>query len=741
MHLPNLIFDLAIILAIAGMITLVCHRFRQPVVLGYLLSGLIIGPYTPPFQFIKDIEGIKTWAELGVIFLMFCLGLEFSFRKLISVGFSAIFTAIIEVLFFLFVGYFLGVYFFHWSKMDSMFLGAMLSMSSTTIIIKALEELKLKSRKFATLIFGVLIVEDLLAIFLIVGLTSIASSGDFSLVTFSSAALKLLLVVSSWIIAGYFIVPRLMSYVGKTESNEMLTLVSIGLCLSLVVLAANFEYSSALGAFIMGSIIAESRIIQRIEHLMIPLRDLFGAIFFVSVGMLIDPQIIWEYRGTVLALCIVTVIGKIFISSLGPFIAGESFKNSLQVGFGLAQIGEFSFIIASLGLALNATSSKLYPIAVSVSVVTTFLTPYLVKASGPLADKFEKKLPLKVRYLIEKYITWCEYMKKKTQNSKEFLSFFSRWVLNGIITTLLFTLSLHYIPPFLEKYFPLFSLWKNHSAAFIAFALSSPFLWKMFFIPEKSIQKIRDEKSIFQTLGILLFPALTGFLLVLLTTRYFPLMYIIFIISVFLFLAYFSLHKRLELSYRWLEETFLASFENGSEKKSILKNLAPWDSHLVQILVHPNAMAVNKTLAEINLRQRFGINVVVIQRGIRNIIAPLPTEMILPHDLLVILGTDEQIDHIKIELTIPSPTVITSEFENNYCLKYLIIPFEPTLSGKSIRELKIRETYSALVVGLERKMKRKINPDIDTKLEGGDIVWIVGEEKMLDTLIKDFSFT
>ncbi len=332
-------------------------------------------------------------------------------------------------------------------------------------------------------------------------------------------------------------------------------------------------------------------------------------------------------------------------------------------------------------------------------------------------------------------------MKKKTQNSKEFLSFFSRWVLNGIITTLLFTLSLHYIPPFLEKYFPLFSLWKNHSAAFIAFALSSPFLWKMFFIPEKSIQKIRDEKSIFQTLGILLFPALTGFLLVLLTTRYFPLMYIIFIISVFLFLAYFSLHKRLELSYRWLEETFLASFENGSEKKSILKNLAPWDSHLVQILVHPNAMAVNKTLAEINLRQRFGINVVVIQRGIRNIIAPLPTEMILPHDLLVILGTDEQIDHIKIELTIPSPTVITSEFENNYCLKYLIIPFEPTLSGKSIRELKIRETYSALVVGLERKMKRKINPDIDTKLEGGDIVWIVGEEKMLDTLIKDFNFT
>ncbi|CAO5682734.1 MAG: hypothetical protein HEEMFOPI_01772 [Holosporales bacterium] len=199
------------------------------------------------------------------------------------------------------------------------------------------------------------------------------------------------------------------------------------------------------------------------------------------------------------------------------------------------------------------------------------------------------------------------------------------------------------------------------------------------------------------------------------------------------------MQKRLELSYRWLEETFLASFENGSEKNSILKNLAPWDSHLVQILVHPNAMAVNKTLAEINLRQRFGVNVVVIQRGIRNIIAPLPTEMILPHDLLVILGTDEQIDHIKIELTIPSPTVITLEFENNYCLKYLIIPSDSSLSGKSIRELKIRETYSALVVGLERKMKRIINPDIDTKLEGGDIVWIVGEERMLDALIKDFN--
>lgn len=739
MHLPTLIFDLAIILAIAGIITLVCHKLRQPVVLGYLLSGLIIGPYTPPFQFVKDIEGIKTWAELGVIFLMFCLGLEFSFRKLISVGFSAIFTAIIEVLFFLVVGYVLGFYFFHWSKMDSIFLGAMLSMSSTTIIIKALEELKLKSRKFANLIFGILIVEDLLAIFLIVGLTSIASSGDFSFITFSSAALKLLLVVTSWIITGYFIVPRLMSYVGKTESNEMLTLVSIGLCLSLVVLAANFEYSAALGAFIMGSIIAESRIIHKIEHLMIPLRDLFGAIFFVSVGMLIDPQIIWEYKGTVFALCVVTVIGKIFISSLGPFISGQNFKNSLQVGFGLAQIGEFSFIIASLGVALNATSSKLYPIAVSVSVVTTFLTPYLVKVSGPLADKLEKSLPLNLKRLMEQYISWCEYKRKKTQYSKEFSSFFFRWLLNGIIVTLIFSLCLHYIPPFWERYFSSFAPWKNHGAAFIAFALSSPFLWKMFFIPEKSIKKIRAEKSIFQTISILLFPALTGFWLVLLTTHFFPLLHIILVISIFLFLAYFSMQKRLELSYRWLEETFLASFENGSEKNSILKNLAPWDSHLVQILVHPNAMAVNKTLAEINLRQRFGVNVVVIQRGIRNIIAPLPTEMILPHDLLVILGTDEQIDHIKIELTIPSPTVLTLEFENNYCLKYLIIPSDSSLSGKSIRELKIRETYSALVVGLERKMKRIINPDIDTKLEGGDIVWIVGEERMLDALIKDFN--
>ena len=377
MHLAPLIRDLAIILGVAGLISLLFQRIRQPVVLGYIIAGILIGPHTPPFQLITDIPSIQTWAELGVIFLMFSLGLEFSFRKLARVGGSAAITAGAEVLFFLPAGFLVGKA-FGWTSIDSLFLGAMLAISSTTIIIKALDDLKLKTHRFAELIFAVLIVEDLIAILLLVGLTTVASNNTISPLELLSASLKLVLVVGGWIISGYFIVPRFMKYVGKVGNNELLTILSLGLCLALVVFANHFHYSTALGAFIMGSILAESPVLHRIENGVASLKDVFGAVFFVFIWMLIDSTALWEHKRAVSVLCLVTHVGQILSTSLRALISGQSLRNSVQVGFGLAQIGEFSFIIAGLGLT---QSNKPIPLSdrSCCFLVTTFTTPYLIR--------------------------------------------------------------------------------------------------------------------------------------------------------------------------------------------------------------------------------------------------------------------------------------------------------------------------------------------------------------------------
>jgi len=612
MHLPPLIYDLAVILAVAGIMSFLFQWIKQPVVLGYIAAGVIVGPYTPPFVLVGDIEGIRTWAELGVVFLMFTLGLEFSFRKLISVGVTASITAALEVGFFLISGHYLGVL-FGWSSMDGLFLGAMLAISSTTIIIKALEELKLKNHRFARLIFGVLIVEDLFAILLLVALTTIATTKVFSPMALASATLNLFFVVGSWFVTGYFLVPKLITLVAKKKNNEMLTLISIGLCLLLVVLANHLGYSPALGAFIMGSILAETKLIHQIENLMIPLRDLFGAIFFVSIGMLIDPQALWEHRIVIGILCTVTIIGKIFITASGALVSGQSFRNSLQVGFGLAQIGEFSFIIATLGKTLNATSEKLYPIGVAVSMVTTFATPYLIKYSGPVSIWAEYHLPIKVKRQLGRYTSWWDYRRAASKKS------------GG-----------HLLAPF-----------------------------------------------------------------------------------------------------KWFDRKFISKHNEEKRRQQQISRLAPWDHHVVTLIVHPNAVLVNQTLKEASLRSRFGINVVAIQRGVHSIVAPRPDEVILPADILSILGTDDRIDAFRAEVEIPVSLSHHLPEKTNYRLKHFRIPDSSFMAGQTIRQIGIGEKYQIMVVGVERSHKRIINPDIEFQIAAEDVVWVVGEQVKLDSLLKD----
>lgn len=739
MHLAPLIYDLAIILGVAGIMSLIFNKIRQPVVLGYLLAGFIVGPYTPPVQMIMDIPSIQTWAEIGVIFLMFTLGLEFSFRKLLSVGVTAGVAAGFEVLFFLFVGYGIGRW-LGWTQMDSIFLGAMLSISSTTIIIKALDELKLKSHRFASLIFGILIVEDLFAILLLVGLTTIASTQSFSFVALFTTGLNLLLVVGGWFLTGYFILPRLMQYLGKKGNDELITLISIGLCLFLAVIATRLGYSPALGAFIMGSILAETKIIHRIETLMAPLKDLFGAIFFVSIGMLIDPKIIWEHKETIAILSLVTVFGKIFSTGLGSLVSGQSFKNSMQVGFGLAQIGEFSFIIAGLGVALKATSEKLYPIGVAVSLITTFTTPYFIKYSGPIAESMEKKLPRRLREAINNYVNWCEHKRSGNSKHKELFLLIFKWLANGVIVTLIFNLSFKSILSFIEEKIPNVHVWAVFIAWTATFIISSPFIWAMVFTSRKNYLRIRKEKNIPKAILVLSFPILTAIWISVLTAKYFELRYILLITGAFVVIIYFVLYRRLESYYRWFERTFLETFERKESKdpnKEILSDLAPWDSHLVNIEVHPNAHLVNKTLMQADLRRRFGINIVAIQRGMQTIIAPKPFENIFPKDTLIVLGTDEQIDQAKPEIEIPLNISTLFPSNANYRLRHLKLTHSSPFVSLTIRESGIREKYHAMVVGIERDHTRIINPDTDLRMNLGDIVWVVGEISMIEKLFEE----
>jgi len=412
MHAISFIQDLAVIMLVAGVVTVLFHRLKQPVVLGYIAAGFIIGPHTPPFGLIHDEDTIKILAELGVIFLMFCLGLEFSLRKLFKVGATAFIAAFLEIMLMIWIGYEIGQ-FFGWSTMDSLFLGAILAISSTTIIVKALNDLKMKNQRFAQLIFGVLIVEDILGIGIIALLSGIAVSGTVSSGEVFSTVGKLSLFMIVALVIGILLVPRLLAYVAKFESNEMLLITVLGLCFGFCLLVVKLEYSMVLGAFLIGAIMAESKQLVKIE----PIRDMFSAIFFVAIGLMINPQILLDYAWPIAVITVAVVLGKMFSCGLGAFIAGNDGKTSLRVGMGLSQIGEFSFIIAALGMTLQVTSDFLYPVAVAVSAITTLLTPYLIRAADPLSHSLARIVPTRMARVFGMYGEWLRSIQPQGQGA------------------------------------------------------------------------------------------------------------------------------------------------------------------------------------------------------------------------------------------------------------------------------------------------------------------------------------
>lgn len=408
MHAVELfIQDLALIMLIAGIVTIVFHRFKQPVVLGYIVAGVILGPHTPPLSLIQDEKTVQILSELGVIFLLFSLGLEFSLKKLAKVGATAVIVAIVEIVLMIWIGYKIGIY-FGWKTMDAIFLGAMLAVSSTTIIVKALNELGMKNEKFAQIIFGILIVEDILAIGMIALLSGIATSGSVDSGAVLNTVGKLLLFMTVALVIGILIVPRLLNYVARFKSNEMLLVTVLGILFGFCLLVMKLEYSVALGAFLVGAIMAEARQLHRIERLIEPLRDMFSAIFFVAIGLLFDPLVLAQYWLPILVITLAVVFGKLFSCSIGTFLAGHGGRTPMRVGMGLAQIGEFSFIIAALGVSLKVTSDFLYPIVVAVSAVTALLTPYLIRAADPLSAQAVQWVPRNIAGILGMYSRWLD---------------------------------------------------------------------------------------------------------------------------------------------------------------------------------------------------------------------------------------------------------------------------------------------------------------------------------------------
>ena len=415
MHIHIFLQDLAVVMIVAGAVTVLFHRLNQPVVLGYIIAGLILGPNTPPFSFIYDEPTIKTLAELGVIFLMFSLGLEFSVMKLFKVGAAALIAAVTEIIFMILVGYEIGMY-FGWGAIDSLFLGATLAISSSTIIIRALEGLGLKKKPFAQTIFGILIIEDILAIAILALLSSLAVTGAIEAggVVLTLGKLMVFLVFS--MVVGIMFVPRVLGYVAKFKNDEMLLITVLALCFGFSLLVIQLDYSVALGAFLVGAMVAESQHIKHIEKLVEPLTNMFSAIFFVSIGLLVDPKIMHEYMVPITVITLAVIIGKVLICSLSVFFAGRDGRTSMRVGMGLAQIGEFSFIIAGLGVSLDVTSPFLYPVVVAVSAITTFTTPYLIKFADPVSDYLAKKMPVSIAQVFIMYTAWLQNI--KTDNSK-----------------------------------------------------------------------------------------------------------------------------------------------------------------------------------------------------------------------------------------------------------------------------------------------------------------------------------
>lgn len=669
MHHITFLQDLAVVMIIAAVVTILFRQLKQPVVLGYILAGVIIGPHTPPYAFIEDEHAIETLSELGVIFLMFSLGLEFSLKKLTQVGATALIAAVAEIALMLWAGYMLGQA-FGWNTMDSVFLGAILSISSTTIIIKALEEIGKTKERFAQMIFGILIVEDILAILMIAMLSGFATTGSLALSDVGVTVGKLSTFLGVLLIFGLILVPRLLNWVAKFKSNEMLLITVVGLCFGVSLLAVKLGYSVALGAFIIGAIIAEARHIAHIETLMHPVRDLFSAVFFVSIGLLIDPHVLMEHWGAILIITAVVVLGKVITCGFGTFIAGNDMKSSMRVGMGLAQIGEFSFIIASLGLSLKVTSGFLYPIAVAVSALTTLLTPYLIRSSDTVVSGFTRVMPVTLMNALDAYTHWVGTL-AGDRNKKTPATFLRKWgwqiVLNILLIAGVF-ITAAFMRDHVQSWWPKVPGGRNGINGMLwlgATLLSLPMLiaivrkWQAFgmLISEMSVTHAAAKdntlalRSIISGIVFVAGCAALLFILLVLSSAILPsrnllivLALIVVMTALFLWRFFARLHSRAQFAlHETLNEPPLP--HPGTEVATLPALLR--DAELVMVTLSETSPAAGKMISDLRLRTSTGASIVGIERNGDSIINPTIGEELRHGDSVLLIGSAEQIEKAK----------------------------------------------------------------------------------------------
>jgi len=752
-HLPGLIKDLALILIAAAVISLLFRRLKQPLVLGYIIAGFLIGPHLSLTPTVAETENIETLAQIGVIFLLFSLGLEFSFKKLIRVGGSASITAFVEIIFITIAGFYLGRW-MGWGQMDSLFLGGMLASSSTTITIKAFEELKIKTQQYVRVVFGVLVVQDIVVVVLMVLLSTLAVSKQFQGAQMLFTIGKLIFFLILWFITGIFLLPSLLRWAKKLLDEETLLILSLGLCLGMVVVATQAGFSAELGAFIMGSILAETTKAEKIENLLKPVKDLFGAIFFVSVGMLIDPQAIIDYRWPVLWVTLLILFGKLFSTVLGALLSGQPLKQSIQVGMSMAQVGEFTFIVATLGLTLGVTSTFLFPVAVGASAITTFTTPYMIKLSEPLYRFVEKRLPVNWLKRLNNYSSSTQNIQAESRWKTVMMSYANIIISNGIVILALMLITIKFFIPFLNRNIDN-NLFRSLIALIVTLGVAAPFLWALMAkkpaeiaYKELWLQKkySRGPLLILEISRIIAGVLLIGFWVDRLFTTTIAILVAVPLIIIVLVL--FS--KRIQYFYHRLEGRFLYNLnarQNIEEEKLRQENLqkdrfkppaglSPWDAHMIDMEVNPHAEYIGKTLAELAWREDFGINIAYIKRGDNLIYTPNRYNRLLPFDNVGIIATDEQMQKFKSVFEEAGSVEINDNGVNEIILQKMVVDENNRLKGLTIRGSAIRERTNGLVVGIERDGERFLNPDSDTSFEWGDIIWIVGERKKIQGLNK-----
>lgn len=745
-QLTPLISDLALILICAGIMTLIFKKLKQPLVLGYIVAGFIC---TPHFKFtpsVVDSASIHIWSEIGVIFLLFALGLEFSFKKLMKVGGSAVISACTIIFCMILVGVFVG-WTFGWGRMDCIYLGGMLAMSSTTIIYKAFDDMGLRQQRFAGLVLSILILEDILAIVLMVMLSTMAVSQNFEGGEMVYSILKLLFFLILWFVVGIYGIPLFLKRVRKLMSDETLLIVSLALCFGMVYLAALVGFSPAFGAFIMGSILSETIESEHIGKLVSPVKDLFGAIFFVSVGMMVDPAMIVEYKYQILVIVLAVLLGQTIFGTTGVLLSGQPLKTAMQCGFSLTQIGEFAFIIASLGVSLKVTSHFLYPIVVAVSVITTFLTPYMIRLAVPAYNVIDKYMPSRWRRLLDRYSSGASVANHSNNWKKLVIAIIRIVLIYAVLSIAVTALFLHFIVPLATDM--LGDLWGRILGAVLTITAIAPFLRAMIMKKNRS----EEFKSLWSdsrfnhapliSIILLRIVIAIGFIVFIIENLFRASAALMVGIAIIVVCA-MILSRFLKKQSIVLERTFVRNLHYkeiqqeylGEKQPEYVGRLLDRDLHLSDFLIPAESAWAGKTLRELDLGKKYDVHVASIIRGKHRLNIPDGNTCIFPNDLIQVIGTDEQLSLFASVAERAIHTYDDEDFgKHEMKLKQFVVAKDSPFVGHSIIECGIRNKYHCLVVGIESAGEDVLRtPQVHMPLKEDDVVWVVGEEDDLNQL-------